>query len=99
LCFIQLSAFCVSQEAIDTAGDVTNMEGYGCRAVWSCIQLVLIEGAAPLEQIFVCQLQRVQHGSHYRRDVVQSSAQPWFRLLRFSHVRFDVSNGVIDSTQ
>lgn len=77
LLFSQTSSLGIRQEAIQAASNVSQVKRDGRHSRWSGVDLGIRQTAAPMPQVFLSQLQRMQDRAANGRDIKLCAAKPW----------------------
>jgi hypothetical protein len=77
LLLAQANSLGVGQQAVQTAREMSNVKGNRSDSRRSRVQLEVGEIPAPLAQVFLRKLQRVQYGTSHRWNLEFCAAQPW----------------------
>ena len=80
LVFTQLMSFGISEKSVDAARDMPQVKGHARDSDWACIQFFCGQVRTPSRQIFVGQLQRVQHRAMHCRNFRHRPAKPRFNF-------------------
>ena len=81
----EVVSFGVGEEAIDTAGDVTDVKGHRRKTVGLRVKVVLAEAKAPMVDVFRSEIESVEDGEVDGGEVFFAATEPGFGLFWRSH--------------
>src|SRR5438105_3068124 len=82
LCLVQLIAFRIGEQTVQTARDVPQMIGERREPHRAGVHIVIAECGAPVIHVFLGQLKRVHDLTHNSVEIAMCAAQPGLRLTR-----------------
>ena len=77
---VELGAFGVAEQAVEAAGDVADVEGYGREAEWAGVDFRASEVGAPFGDVFFGEFERMEDGTLDGIDFGEGAAEPGFWL-------------------
>ncbi len=77
---VKLGAFGVAEQAVEAAGDVADVEGYGREAEWVGVDFRASEVGAPFGDVFFGEFERMEDGTLDGIDFGEGAAEPGFWL-------------------